>query len=365
MEKRISILQVCIVAAVFFGLSLIAWLKPADAFSQNERRTLKQFPAVSAETVWSGKFMEQFEGYATDQFPFRDGFRSVKAATHFYVFAQSDNNDVYVADGHVSKIDYPLSEKALQAAVRKFDSIYDKYIAGTQAKVYHTIIPDKNYFLAKQNGYPAYDYQVMFDTLTDNLEQMQYIDITDCLSAEDYYLTDTHWKQECIRDVADRLADGMGVKLQAEYTAVTPKIPFYGVYYGQLGLPVKADSITYLEQEDFADCIITNHETGKRIPMYDLQKAEGRDPYELFLSGSLSAVTIENPGASTTKELVVFRDSFGSSLVPLLVEAYAKVTILDARYMNEAMIGNFVTFDSQDVLFIHSTGVLNNETAFR
>ena len=98
--------------------------------------------------------------------------------------------------------------------------------------------------------------------------------------------------------------------------------------------------------------------------MYDMEKAVGRDPYEMYLSGSLSVITIENPHATTAKELVIFRDSFGSSLAPLLVEGYAKITILDARYLNEKMIGNFVTFEEQDVLFIHSTGVLNNETAF-
>ena len=98
--------------------------------------------------------------------------------------------------------------------------------------------------------------------------------------------------------------------------------------------------------------------------MYDAEKAVGRDPYEMFLAGSLSVITIDNPNASSDKELVIFRDSFGSSLTPLLVEGYSKITVLDARYLNEVMIGNFVEFEDQDVLFIHSTGVINNETAF-
>ena len=43
--------------------------------------------------------------------------------------------------------------------------------------------------------------------------------------------------------------------------------------------------------------------------MYDFEKGEGRDPYELFLSGSLSYITIENPSAQTNRELIIFRDS--------------------------------------------------------
>ena len=363
-EKRKHIIYVCIVAVLFFGLSVTAWLKPADEFSATERRALDQFPKLSGEEIFSGRFMEQFEEYTLDQFPLRDTFRSVKAMTHFYVFGQSDNNDVYLADGYVSKLDYPLSEKALDKAVKKFSSIYNKYMAGTDVKVYHAVIPDKNYFLTGENGYPAYDYEQMFAYLKENLPDMTYIDIMELLSVEDFYSTDTHWRQECIVDVAKALGNAMGTTLEAEYEQVTLDTPFYGVYYGQLALPVEPDIITYLEHEDFAECTIINHETGKEIAMYDANKAVGRDPYEMFLSGSLLVITIDNPNASTDKELVIFRDSFGSSLAPLLVEGYAKVTILDARYLNEVMIGKFVEFDNQDVLFIHSTGVLNNETAF-
>ena len=152
----------CVVAVLFFGLSLAAWLKPADEFSATERRTLEQFPKISGEEILSGRFMHQFEEYTLDQFPLRDTFRSIKAMTHLYVFGQSDNNDVYIADTYVSKLDYPLSDKALSKTVKKFRSIYDKYMKGTDVKVYISVIPDKNYFLAEANGYPAYDYEEMF-----------------------------------------------------------------------------------------------------------------------------------------------------------------------------------------------------------
>ena len=365
MDKRRNQIYVIAFAVLFFGLTLFAWLKPADDFSETERRPLDQFPTLTVETIFNGKFMSEFEEYTLDQFPLRDAFRSLKAMTHFYVFGQTDNNDVYVADGYISKIDYPLSEKAMDNAVRKFQNIYKRYMEGTNVNVYYSIIPDKNCFLAEENGYPAYDFSEMQSYMNSKLTNMTYIDISGLLSVEDFYVTDTHWKQENIQDVAVALGNAMGTPLQAKYEMVTLDIPFYGVYYGQLGLPVKADEISYLNNTLFDSCIITNHENGKTIPMYSMDKAEGRDPYEMFLSGSLAVITIENPNATTDKELVIFRDSFGSSLTPLLVEGYSKITVLDARYLNEGMIGNFVTFDNQDVLFIHSSGVINNETAFK
>lgn len=365
MEKKRNKIYVLAFAVLFFGLTLFAWIKPADDFSATERRPLDQFPTLNAQTIFNGKFMSEFESYTLDQFPLRDEFRSLKSMLHLYVYGQADNNDVYIADGYVSKLDYPLSEKAMGGAVKKFQSIYSKYIEGSDAKVYYSIIPDKNVFLAEENGYPAYDFSDMQAYMQNNLSNMKYIEIADLLSLEDFYKTDTHWKQECIQDVANRLANQMGVSLKAEYKTVTLDIPFYGVYYGQLALPIDADTITYLEHDMFADCTIINHENGKEIQMYNMDKAMGRDPYEMYLSGSLAVITIENPNATSDKELVIFRDSFGSSLTPLLVEGYSKITILDARYLNEMMIPKFVEFKNQDVLFIHSSSVINNETAFK
>lgn len=353
-----------VIGIVFLGLTLFVWLKPADEFSATERRELEQFPELTWETIKNGTFMSEFEDYTLDQFPFRDAFRSIKAFTHFYVFGQQDNNDVYMADGYVSKLDYPLSEKAMDKAVKKFTSIYDTYIKGTDAKVYSAWIPDKNYFLAEENGYLAYDYEEMYQYLNDRLDFMTYIEIRDLLSLDDYYRTDIHWKQECILDVAQCLGADMGVDLTADYETNRLNTPFYGVYYGQLALPIEPDQITYLNHEMFEACTITDHESGKEIPMYDLELAVGRDPYEMYLSGSLPVITMENPNAVTDKELVIFRDSFGSSIAPLLVEGYSRITMLDVRYLNEVMIGKFVEFTDQDVLFLYSTGVLNNETAF-
>ena len=96
-----------------------------------------------------------------------------------------------------------------------------------------------------------------------------------------------------------------------------------------------------------------------------MDKAYGKDPYEMFLSGSLSLITIENPNATTDKELVIFRDSFGSSIAPLLVEGYAKVTLVDIRYVASDLVGRFVDFENQDVLFLYSTLVLNNSVTLK
>ncbi|MBQ2705647.1 MAG: hypothetical protein IJF60_02405 [Agathobacter sp.] len=369
MEKRkIDMIYSLIVGTFVLGLSIICWLKPADDISATERRELTQFPKVSAETILDGSFMEKFETYALDQFPMRETFRSVKANIQKYVLGQSDNKGIYLAEGHLSQMDASISDVAIERSVNKLSSVYNTYLKDTDTNVYLSIIPDKNYFLAKENGYLVYDYGELYDKVTDELSQMSYIEIRDLLAIEDYYRTDTHWKQECIVDVAEYLVDSMVTghnNSKSDYEMITLETPFYGVYYGQAALSVEPDTLTYLNSDVLENCLVYDHENQRGIPVYDLNKAIGRDGYEMYLSGSLSVITVENPNASTDKELVLFRDSFGSSIAPLMVEDYAKITLLDIRYLNENMIGEFVEFDSQDVLFLYSTSVLNNESSFR
>ena len=99
--------------------------------------------------------------------------------------------------------------------------------------------------------------------------------------------------------------------------------------------------------------------------MYDLAACESRDPYELFLGGSKSLLTIENPAGDPERELILFRDSFGSSLAPLLAEGYGKITLVDIRYLSPVMLGNLIEFHGQDVLFLYCATVLNNSETMK
>ncbi|MBQ2264154.1 MAG: hypothetical protein II341_02020, partial [Oscillospiraceae bacterium] len=69
--------------------------------------------------------------------------------------------------------------------------------------------------------------------------------------------------------------------------------------------------------------------------------------------------------AKSQRELVVFRDSFGSSLIPLLVKDYATVTVVDTRYVSPDLLGQYLEFEKQDVLFLYSTLILNNSLALK
>lgn len=363
--KKKNIIKILFPAIVFLGLSIWCWMKPSDAYSDSERRKLEQFPEFTAEALLEGSFMTDFETYAVDQFPMRDVFRGIKSNTAIYGFGQKDVHDIYCQNGYLSKMEYPLKEDSLKRAADKFRTIYQKYLEETDTKVYFSIIPDKNYFLAADGMHLSMDYQRLYEYMQDHTAYMKYIDITKFLELEDYYKTDTHWRQEKLMDVAAELAGQMGISLEAVYTEKSLNAPFYGVYAGQSGLSVKGEDLIYLDHESFSSCIVSDYENQKEISIYDMEKAKGKDPYEMFLSGPISLITIENPAASTDKELIVFRDSFASALVPLLAEGYAKITLVDIRYLSSEYIGNWITFEDQDILFLYSTMVLNNSETLK
>lgn len=309
--------------------------------------------------------MTDFEKYTLDQFPLRDRFRTVKAVTVFYFLNQKDNNDIYIKDGYASKLEYPVNLDSLEYAAKRFQFVYDKYISGSSGKVYLCVIPDKNYFMAEANGYPSMDYETLISQVKQKTEFAEYIDISHLLELSDYYATDTHWRQEEIGDVAEYIAEKMNVVLSAEYTKKEAEVPFYGVYYGQSALPLPADKLYYLENDMLKECRVYDYETNAEISVYDMEKLKGDDLYELFLSGSKSLLTIENPKASTDREMILFRDSFGSSIAPLLAEGYAKITLVDIRYISPNILDRFIEFDNQDVLFLYSASVLNNSITIK
>ena len=356
MEKVKRIAVVAVLALTLLGIFSTHLLLPDKDLSSSERRKLEQLPPLTAEGVFSGDYFSELEQYLLDQFPLREQFRALKANFQYKVLGMQDNNGIYAAGDHLMKLEYPLQETQVDMAVSKLNSVLDKHPEIGAA--YYAAIPDKNYFLAAQNGYPAMDYEALMERLQGL--QAQYIDIFPLLTIDDYYRTDSHWRQERIVPVAQALCRAMGTQTAGveQYTPVS-RDGFYGVYAGQSALQVEAETLTALTSAVTDSAVIKSVEHKTTMPMYTWQDFTGVDPYDVYLSGAEAVITMENPLAQNDRELVVFRDSFGSSIAPLLLEGYAKVTLVDLRYIASDLLENYVSFDGADVLFLYSTALYN------
>ena len=362
-EKAKQIMLIAVMTALVFTLSVLCLFSPPKDYSLSERRSLAKPPELTANRVFSGLFSSDFETFVQDQFPWRENFRSLKSASALYLFGQKTVNDLCLAEGHIAKVEPYVKEHMISHATERFAFLQETYFP--EKTPLFAVIPDKNFYLAAQNGYPAFDHKELINSLQTKLPQFSVEDLSGLLTRDDYYRTDTHWKQENITDVADFLAEKFGKTLPRDYTAIPMHVPFYGVYYGQLALPFAPDVVSYLRNETIDALSAASFDTGlpEAVPIYTFEKGEGKDGYELFLGGSHAILTIENPNAEG--ELVVFCDSFGQSLAPLLAQGFGKTTLVDIRYIQSGMVGNFVEFEHAEVLFLYSTTMLNNASAMK
>lgn len=366
MKNKIITITFLIFLLLMFVLNIIT---PEKSVSASERRKLENMPDLTSETVFSGELFDKFEKYELDQMIFRDKFRTVKAITEFSVFNKYDNNDIFIKDGYVFKMEYPYNQNYVYGMAKKVNELYNTYLHGMN--VYYSIIPDKNYFIKDDDKHLFIDYDDMISILNNKLTNMEYIDIFDCLSLDDYYKTDIHWKQENLGKVANALGEKMHFSNNFNEKDYARKdfSPFYGSYYGQAALPMKPDKITYLSNDVIEGAIVNNYEYSGDDPdsqkVYDTDKLLGIDSYDVFLSGATPLTELENPKNDSGKELIIFRDSFASSLAPLLLSEYSKITLLDLRYVNSKVIGEFIDFNNQDILFLYNTSIVNNSNILK
>ena len=364
-----AILTMSVFILFICGAFLLNLIMPNPTLLHSERRKPDSFPKLSVKTILSAEFMDNFGKYASDNFIFRDTLRTMRAISVFDIFMQTDKSGLYydsnVGAGKFEKED----EKSIQRTSEKLKYVCELLLdINSNINIYYSIIPDKNMYTAKY--FPGFDFEKAHEILSGQLEQsnnIKYIDLKQALNGEEFYRTDIHWNQSNIYGVLDALSNAMGFsdRLDKNFTENNAGT-FHGIYTGQLALPLKPDTMIYLTSDilNKAEVRYINPATAEWDlgVMYNIAAASGRDPYDMFLNGVQPLITIDNPSATTNRQLYIFRDSFGSSLAPLLTSAYSRITLIDLRYIDARALEYFITFaeSDADVLFLYSSQILNN-----
>lgn len=354
-----------IITIVFLIIIIIPFfiniIKKDTQISISERRKLEQFPEFTISKLFDGTFFEKFEKYTMDQFWKREEFRKIKVNTELKVLNKKDYNNLYEYKGYLIEQIYPINEKSILNITNKINQIKEKYLTEDN-NIYYSIIPDKNYFV--DNGNLKIDYEKLEKEMNENLQFGKCINIFDILKLDDYYKTDSHWKQENLINVAKKIGQEMNIELQQQYEEKTIT-EFNGVYSGRLAISNEKDKIKVLTNSILENCKVYNYEKEEYTSIYNMDKINSVDKYDIYLSGSVPLISIENPQNENGKELIVFRDSYASSLIPLLIEGYSKITLIDTRYISSQILDKYVEFSNQDILFVYSTLLINNSTTLK
>jgi len=346
-----------IIFIIYISLfSILSILIPDKSISNSERRKFNTFPSFELDSKW----INDLDKYFLDHFILRDEFRSLKAMYNYNFLNKKDNNKIYLKDNYIFKSNYPTNIDSINNFKNKINKLSN--LLSDDNNIYMLIIPDKNYYL-NTDDFLHIDYDYIYE----DIKGLGYknIDVRNILNLNDYYETDTHWRQENLDKVVKEISDVMNFNyIDINYTK-NKFNDFYGVYYGESAINRKPESLVYLTNELFNNVEVKYLENKNINTVYNKSKLKGIDAYDVYLDGASSFIEIFNNNIENGKELVIFRDSFGSSLTPLLIPYYKKITVIDNRYIKSEIFKDKLKFSNQDVLFLYSTLLVNDSGSLK
>ena len=362
MDKGVSkYITIAVFVAVLAGFFVLNRVIAPPAILESERRPPATSPALTWQSFSSDTFAADFDKWAQDSFAFREGLRMLRAYMVYNVFQQTDKEGLYTGDTGAGKIQ-KIDEEAWRQAIGKVNRM-----AGSidSPNVYFAVIPDKSLYAGRY--LPGYDAETARRIVGEGLSpSITAIDLTDALTAGDFYKTDLHWSQPMTSEVMAALGESMGFDDVSSGDGVYVAGEFKGAYAGQVALPMQPDVIEYVANGyiDDATASYLDPKTAAMQPgriYYPEAISGGGDPYDFFLNGPQPLIVLETGPETSGRTLYLFRDSFGSSLGPHFLGAYDKVILIDLRYIDSRILSEYVVFEpDSDILFLYSSQILGS-----
>lgn len=273
-----------------------------------------------------------------------------------------DENGIYQVGDHWFEALEPVEDTAADAFAAKLEKTREMLSADN--RVYWALVPDKGWYV-RQEGYPTLDHAAFQQRAEQQLAQsgMTCIDLSGALGLDSYLRTDRHWRQDALQPVLDELGRAMGFGVDLEdFTPHTAD--FSGDLVRKLPRPA-SEELVWLTSAATDAARVDNYKAEAAQTVYDTAKLDSSTPYALFLSGITPYLSIESPRGPADRQLVIFGDSFASSLAPLLCESYGSITIFDLRFIHSSLVEDYIEFADQDVLFLYSDWIASNSALLR
>lgn len=350
-------------------------------YSEKENRMLQQRPQFTLAGIESGRLMEQYESYLSDQFVGRNFWVSLKTRIDLLA-GKRESNGVFKGKNHylLEDIASPDQEQMAQN-IEAIESFENKY---QDIPMYMMLVPNAaNIESGKLPGFAVTeDQNQIFRNIQKELgDYINWVDVTKTLkkhkSEDIYYHTDHHWTTLGAFYAFQELASSMKLDTSkvSEWKSYAVTSEFNGTLSATSGYETGYEEPIYIyapENIEDAPEVVVNYvnEKKKTATLYDSSKLEEKDKYAMFLGGNFPMIDIRTT-ADTTDRLLLIKDSYANCLVPFLVPYYREIIIIDPRYyygdITEVMESNKIT----SVLFLYNgntfvednsiNGVLEND----
>lgn len=349
---------------VFFILNLVL---PDRQFSEQENRYLQMKPEFSFKSLFSGDYTSKFETYTTDQFTFRDEWITLKAASEL-ALGKQENNDVHLCENGTLIAGYERPENpALDANMSALNTL----VENTDAEVYFALIPDKSDLYASllpknapnDSEKEVIDYCYAQSNATN-------VDMYSALGAHTdeyiFYRTDHHWTSLGAYYGFSALAESMGFDYPALDSYADRHViseEFYGTTWSSSGFSwVGPDTMEIFVNEP-EGLKVTSYPEGSPVEgkLYDFSFLEKKDKYSTFMGGNCPLHEIVT-GTEGKPSLLIIRDSYTDSLLPLLLDDFSEIHVLDLRYYRASLKSYIELNDFDSVLVCYSVSNFSTDS---
>ncbi len=360
---------------IFLAALIVIFIAtPKKTYSASEKRMLSQRPALTLDSLASGRFMDGIEDYAADQFPFRDLWMRMKTSV-LRAAGTRESQGVYLLKngGLAERFDAPDPANFTETtgAVRAFSDRYPGtsmyfLLAPTAVSVLSDELPD-NAITEDQDAFIDQLYEALSGKVTP-------IDVRPAFSAADdrsalYYRTDHHWTTDGAYLAWNTAKSIMQAGSEITFTGGTAAGRFTGSLVSKSGFFVDPpDEIRVFlpdnAPEDFVYTVNYPDEMRRTASVYDLTALDSDDPYTVFFGSNHPLVEIDTTAASDRK-LLVIKDSYANCFVPFMLTEFQKIDLLDARYYYDNIDVLMQSENFTDVLFLYNANTFSEDTSLK
>ena len=356
-EKLVGIIFIL----TLFLFLIINVIVPDREKSVQENRMLATKPKFRLSSLISGDYDEKFEAYMDDQFVGRDMWRKLKVAVDRIGGSRLENGVYIGTNGQLLEQIEVADENHLAANIKAIKSFSESQ---SKIPVRMMLVPDAANVL--NHSLPALakpeDQTQMFSMVRKDLgDSVEWIDVSTELNKHKtekiYYKTDHHWTTLGAFYAFQAAAPSLGIDgdLSGKYVSYTVSDSFNGMLASKSGVNLgeKEQIDIYVPKED-TDLIVDYVDEGKRsTSLYDSSKLKEKDQYTVFLGGNSSLLDIRTVSTST-KRLLLVKDSFANSFIPFLTPYYREIVVVDPRYYSGTINDLMDSYRISEVLFLYS-----------
>ena len=360
-EKLVGIIFIL----TLFLFLIINVIVPDREKSVQENRMLATKPKFRLSSLISGDYDEKFEAYMDDQFVGRDMWRKLKVTVDRIGGSRLENGVYIGTNGQLLEQIEVADENHLAANIKAIKSFSESQ---SKIPVRMMLVPDAANVL--NHSLPALakpeDQTQMFSMVRKDLgDSVEWIDVSTELNKHKtekiYYKTDHHWTTLGAFYAFQAAAPSLGIDgdLSGKYVSYTVSDSFNGMLASKSGVNLgeKEQIDIYVPTEEDTDLIVDYVDEGKRsTSLYDSSKLKEKDQYTVFLGGNSSLLDIRTVSTST-KRLLLVKDSFANSFIPFLTPYYREIVVVDPRYYSGTINDLMDSYRISEVLFLYSGNI--------